>query len=232
MGNFSSGQFSELIGGTVSGADLDHYEIQILFGLGWSVNPPTEVEYVEVLLDFVHCHVNPDRCLTSKDHYSVEDISTWSECFSAWSKQILHLFHYQLEVSQKELLFVHIRSSCITSAALLNACQGIIMNKDMSSCYNKMEYLCSVCKDVVTNAIETCSLADEEELNFARVALLYLSTDRSEGFEEEETSPRYQSSDCRKGAVPRSTCRTAPVHEIESASPRSVLSRLSYRSLT
>lgn len=223
-GNISTKAFSELIGGAVSEEDLAHCEIEILFGLGWLVNPPAEVEYVEMLLDLVPCQVDSDSRLPLKDHQCVgdvstfEDVLTWSECRS----RIFDLAHCQIKVKQKELVLSRISSSCIASAAILNACQGIIMNKDLSSSHAH----CRVCINVITDAIETCSLADEEELENARAVLINLSADINKGFiEEQETFSRLKSSDIQTGPGSSLSCRTK-VHEIDSASPISVLSRL------
>lgn len=183
--NVTSHAFAQLCQGSVSGEEINDMETNILFALGWYVNPPIPMEYSEAFLDLIF-NSTQSRRRRSISSQSEED-SVLGDYFLPSSKcdsfqddasleelkeHLLELVQYQLEIALHDHRLFQVRSSAIATAAVLNALEGV-MNESPS--FQEGLGGTSFCQEgtvLVLNTMSLCNLASEKELEDIRSALL------------------------------------------------------------
>ena len=108
--------FAQLCQGSVSGDEINDMEIQILFALGWNVNPPLPMEYSEAYLKLI---------FESRDVTSQRTVSDDLVDASRLKDTIIESVNYQLETALQDNRLFHVRSSAIAAAAVLNSLEGM-----------------------------------------------------------------------------------------------------------
>lgn len=179
--------FAQLCRGTISGESIIDMEMQILFALGWNVHPPVPMSFVELILDLITLtstaideeprhssdvsdedSVLGDLILPSLSNASHSDHSATQECsMTAVQESILDLVRYQVDLALEKIEFIHIRSSLISVAAVLNAIEGIISDNDAQ--------IMPFCKDsvrIIAKLMSYSKLCSKRELDEVRAILL------------------------------------------------------------
>ena len=185
--NITTQAFAQLCRGSISGENIDTMEMRILFALGWNVNPPIPLAYVEFYLDLIFRTIGrPSRTIKRvsliDDDDSVvgqhlmlpsldKEVTTSHvyadhDLFSSMKQNILDVARYQCDNVVQNLAFLQTRYSVIATAALLNAFEGV-MNQDpgMSSFYQD-------CIAMIRDTANFCILAPGYELEEVRYAIL------------------------------------------------------------
>ena len=248
--NITSHAFAKLCQGAVSGDEINDMEIDILFALGWYVNPPTPMKYAEALLELIFndsSSSSSDSSSCTREGYFVtknpllcdEDTATQSLPPQELREHVHELISYQLEGALHDKRLFHVRSSVIGTAAVVNALKGI--QYEGSTCDASF---CQESVDTVLDMTTACNLVSSEEcLEEIRSVLLNLvvSPDSNDDSSQEddtniEDSAALSSSDITRAETPpppppppQRKVRTPPV----SSSPTSVfqvLLKSSYRS--
>lgn len=185
--NVTAHAFAQLCRGTISGNSIVDMELQILFALGWNVHPPVPWLYVEQIIDLITTtltvdyeelrrsanvsdedSVLGDLILPSLSHASYSDQSLSQEYSSAAMKEtVLELVRYQVELTLQKIEFLHIRSSLIALAALLNAIEGIISEND-----SQVTPFCRHSAAIMSKVMSYCKICTKRELDEVRAVLL------------------------------------------------------------
>lgn len=97
---------STLSRGTYSPQEVEAMEAQILFALGWRMNPPTALAFVRMYLDIL-----PAGFLTTAQRETAYELSK-----------------FQTELAVNEYDFLSVRPSVIAYSALVNALESISLN--------------------------------------------------------------------------------------------------------
>lgn len=244
--NVTAHAFAQLCRGTISGESIVEMEMQILFGLGWNVHPPVPMSYVELLLDLITMTSTldddePSHALEVSDEDSVlgdlilpslshasSDHSASQDCtISTVKENILDLVRYQVELTLEKIDFLHIRSSIISLAALLNAIEGIISENDA-----QVTPFCKHSVSVIAKLISYSEACSKRELDEVRAVLLCSVTAEPCSF---DGSIFLQSSTDKNENIsksfPQSIITTSPTstsnwNQHGYLSPKSVLSRV------
>ena len=195
--NVTAHSFAQLCRGTISGDIIVDMEMRILFGLGWNVNPPIPLAYVEQFIELIFCSKEKSvqqlrnsslRCLNQFDdddsvvgdfiipslsEESLQDV-TDQEWITSIKDKIIDLARYQLEIALQSVAFLSIRSSVIATAALLNAIEGLM--SESTALYppdtNSMDIFFRDCITTIEEIVTLCNLASENELEEVKTALL------------------------------------------------------------
>ena len=195
--NVTAHAFAELCGGTISGESIVDMETQILFALGWNVHPPVPMAYLELILDLATLTVatneeEPKQSLDASDEDSVlgdlivpsfsnvsSDQSVNLECSVAATKEnIIDVVRYQVESALHTVEFLHVRSSVIAVAALLNAIEGIYSDNDAET-----TGFCQHLVGVIARLISHSEVFSKRELDEVRAKLLCSATAEGESFD-------------------------------------------------
>mmetsp|Transcript_11589 Transcript_11589/g.24730 ORF Transcript_11589/g.24730 Transcript_11589/m.24730 type:complete len:429 (+) Transcript_11589:276-1562(+) len=244
--NVTAQAFAQLCQGSISGDDINDMEINILFALGWNVNPPIPMEYVEAYLDLIfttkdRCRVGSVSSILNEDgvlftpsiNVGVKDCASHQEL----KDHILELVHYQLEIALHDNRLFKAPSSVVALAAVVNSLEGL-MNESASfpdgvggACF------CQESIDLLLNTMTKCEMASEEELDDMRTALLTSAVAPAAGSENldgvhpvvivnSEIQNRAQTN-CPRSVTPPSTSPTSSMrlHE-HMLTPKGVLSKV------
>lgn len=181
--NVTSHAFAQLCQGSVSGDEINYMEIDILFALGWNVNPPIAMEYSEAFLDMIFNSVQSQGRISTSSH-SEDDDSVLGDSFLPLDncvrcrdvtglKDHLHeLVQYQLEIALHDHRLFQVRSSALATAAVLNALEGA-MNESPS--YQEGSRGTSFYQEsiaLVMTLASLCNISTEKELEYIREVLL------------------------------------------------------------
>lgn len=190
--NITAHAFAQLCQGSVSGDEISDMEIDMLFSLGWNVNPPIPMEYAEAYLDLVfNCKESQSRQRSSiqqsKDNKVLGDCMVpsyvqESSITQDEDKDYIHLqelrdhvkelIEYQLEIALHDNRLLQVRSSVIATASVLNALEGL-MNE--SPFFHGGAGGTSFCQESIVSTLEmmsSCNIASEKELEYIRSVLL------------------------------------------------------------
>ena len=200
--NITATAFSQLCQGTLSGKDISDTEIKILFALGWNVNPPIAMQYVEAFLELLFnpssSRMNISLSSLSNDSFDMLPLTrdllpsssagddNKEERKSPMSHQelrcLLHeLISYQLEIALHEKRLYATRSSVIAAAAVVNALKGVV-NEGVDGLF------CRECIAVTLDIMSQCTIASTVELDDVRSVLLRLVVSVEGGQDTQEVA--------------------------------------------
>ena len=185
--NVTAHAFAQLCRGTISGNCINDMELQILFALGWNVHPPVPWLYVEQIVDLITTTLTAgneelrqgvdisdedsvlgDLILPSLSHASYSDRSTSQEySTTAMKENVLELVRYQVELTLQKIEFLHIHSSLIALAALMNAIEGIISENDA-----QVTPFCRHSVAIMSKVMTYSEICTKRELDEVRTVLL------------------------------------------------------------
>ena len=160
--NITSHAFAQLCQGAVTGQEIADMEIKILFALEWNVNPPVPNQYAQEFLDLIFNSTRGQKSL-SDQYMSHKELR----------EDILDLIQYQLDLALYENRFFHVQASVITTASLLNALEGQVIN-DVSLRHGAGAAFCHDSYALVLDTMDMCRISSDQELERVRSILLSL----------------------------------------------------------
>lgn len=180
--NVTAQAFAQLCQGSVSGSEITEMESNILFALGWHVNPPLAMEYIEVYLDLIFNFKKSSMRRSSSCVLPscVQEDASLREL----KDRILELVQYQLHFSLHDKRLLQVRSSVIATASILNSLEGIMDENLTFDAGNGLGSFCQESIALTLNMMSSCNIASEKKLEDVRSALLSSVVPPKEGNED------------------------------------------------